>query len=125
MFTKKRIKKILIGVGITFVVLWFGGNTALYLYLKYYVIKPANVDFINTVPERLKLTESKLEADWLPFINIKLKFPYYKEDINHILPAFFNHRLSGVSLSTKGSTRYVGLYEHDFWTPKEKKMSLS
>jgi len=118
MFTKKRIKKILIGIGITLLVLWFGGNLATYLYLRQVIIKPQNIEHINTVPEKLQLREANIEAEWLPFKDVKLKFPYYKEDINHVIPAFFNHHLSGIIVSMKkGSVRYVGYYEFALPTP--------
>lgn len=98
MFSKRFIKKLSIIIVIVLIVLWFGGNLGLYLYIKY-TFGSKFGKALNYTPEKLRLTESNIEAETLHLMGLKLKFPFYEEDIRHIDPLFwFDHKLHQIMI---------------------------
>lgn len=95
------------------VILWFVGNLGLYLFVKTFN-PPALAARIDYVPEKLKLPESKMEADSLYLGDFKLKFPFYKEEIKTVSPFFMEHRPNiGIFLSNeKGMINYGEIQDH-------------
>ena len=85
-------------VGGIVIVLWFIANLGLYVFIKTF-IPPAIEAKIDYVPEKLKLPITYVEADSLYLKNFQLKFPFYKEDIRHTFPSFFEHQLMAISIS--------------------------
>jgi len=86
----RKLKIIFTIIVIFLVVLWFGGNLGLYLYLKHKIITPERVEAINQLPQTLILKESNLDSDSICFSDIKLKFPFYKDDISRITPLIYS-----------------------------------
>lgn len=95
------------------VVLWFSANIGLYLVVKI-TIPPALEAVTDYVPEKLKLPDSEIEADSLYFGDFKLKFPFYKEDIETVSPFFMEHRPNiGIFLSNeKGMINFGEIQDH-------------
>jgi hypothetical protein len=90
------------------IVLWFGGNLGLYVYVKYFLTyenKELGVQYVSRqdmrralsyTPEKLILHKNDLDADTLRIFNYRLKFPYYKKDIINILLSFFQKDKQGL-----------------------------
>jgi len=83
-------------IGIILIVLWFGGNLALYLLLNEMLISNTSKKYINNIPEKLYLQESVKEGDTLQLMDFELRFPFYKDDIKYVIPMFMNRKLSNV-----------------------------
>ncbi|MDA2920777.1 hypothetical protein MYX76_15025 [Desulfobacterota bacterium AH_259_B03_O07] len=112
----RKLKIIFTIIIIFLVVLWFGGNLGLYLYLKYKIITPERVEVFNQVPKRLILKESNLDSNSICFSNLKFKFPFYKDDISLIKHLIFvnptyNYQSIwiGTSLRKDGESKYISL----------------
>lgn len=86
-------KKSLFIIGIVIVVLWFASNLALYLYIK----KQSNKN-IDCVPQKIRLMESKIQAEPIYFRNIALKLPFERAYIEKIIPRFYAEQLDGISI---------------------------
>ena len=85
----RKLRIIFISIFIFLVVVWFGGNLGLYLYLKHKIITPERVGAINQIPQTLILKESNLDSDSICFSNLKFKFPFYKDDISLVRHLIF------------------------------------
>jgi hypothetical protein len=97
MLSKRTIKKISIIIGIVLIVLWFGGNLGFYIYLKS-IFDNEHEKALNRLPEKLKLSEAKFNSENIYFADFKLKFPFYKKDIDYISPFFMEDKLDGISI---------------------------
>jgi hypothetical protein len=87
MLSRKKLKKIAIILGVIFLILWFGGNWGLYLYMNH-VFDPEAIELIDYTPEKLKLEEADIDAETLHLMGVTLNFPFFKEDIDWIMPSF-------------------------------------
>lgn len=90
---RNRVKKYLFIIGIVIVVLWFASNLAWYLYLKKNLSK--NID---CVPQKIRLMESKIQAEQIYFNNIAFKLPLDREDIEKVIPHFYADQLEAISI---------------------------
>ena len=124
MFFKRTTKKISIIIGIVLLLLWFVGNLGLYLYLKYSILsKPSIKEAINYTPEKLKLVESDIKAEYLHLMGFKLKFPFHKEDIKYVVPTFIDGKLWSISIFFKrddSDKRFISFQDYEFLENIEK-----
>ena len=79
------------------VLLWCGGNLGLYLLVKT-AIPPAIESKTNYFPEKLKLSESSIEAESLFLKEFNLKFQFYKKDIRKVFFSFFDLQIYSFSI---------------------------
>jgi hypothetical protein len=121
MLSKRTIKKISIIIGTIFIVVWFGGNLGLYFLSKYYISSEPGIDkTMDYTPEKLKLVESDMKADYLYFMGFKIKFPFYKKDIKYVTPHFFEGKLWSISIFFVQKGRAKGFINfHDFEVEKK------
>lgn len=105
--TKKLVKKLSIILGIILIVLWFGGNLGLYIFIKYSFTSEIE-KVIDYIPEKLKLKEADVKAETLYLMGYKFKFPFYEEDIKSIAPFSFEHEFSTISISLGKKDNFEG-----------------
>jgi len=131
-----KLKKISIITLVVLLALWFGGNLGFYLYLKYKVIGSENIKLINNIPEKIELKESDLEADYICFSDIRLRFPFYKEGtlrIGNVLNYTPEQNIFLSIISSVESDIYYGTYtlkidnfhKHKYEHPSIAKKSVS
>lgn len=85
LLTKRRLKIAGVALVCLLIVGWFGGNLALYYYIKMETV-PTLGEFANSTPEKLKLSAMDAEGEILYLMEIKVQFPFYKEDILQVFP---------------------------------------
>ena len=95
MLFKKTIKKVSIIIGIAIIVLWFGGNLGFYIYHKS-IFDDETEKALNKTPEKLTLSEAKVDAENISIMGFNLKFPFYKEDIISVIPLFWEEELDTI-----------------------------
>ncbi len=90
-FKNLLLKKLPIGIFVSFIAFWFTANLAMFLFLKYKV-GVFEIESINNVPEKIRIEKQVVDGETLHLMGYKLKFPFYTADIKEIKPSFTNNR---------------------------------
>lgn len=119
-----RVKRYLLIIVALMVVLWFASNLAWYLYLKKNLSK--NID---CVPQKIRLMESKIQAEPIYFSNIALKLPFDRVDIEKVIPRFYADQLEGISIILNKSEQIesitFGVLPYNFLVPPSESFFTS
>lgn len=79
---KSKKVKILGIILISLVGLYFIANLGIYFFIKHYTLFPET----NVIPQRLIFEEERFDSEYLHIMGLKLKFPFYKEEISKVSP---------------------------------------
>lgn len=97
-------------IGIILIVLWFGGNLGLYVYLKR-TFSPEIEETSYYTTEKLKLHESPTDSESLDFYGYTVKFPFYSRNIIRIIPVFERREDSDEHFLISMNREYISIWK--------------
>ncbi|UCG77472.1 MAG: hypothetical protein JSV21_07775 [Nitrospirota bacterium] len=92
--------KLISALLIILIALWFGINGLIYLQLNK-DLQPRLTELVRPEPGKLNIRSSELESETLFFDGIKMKFPFYSEDIRSVTPEFVDNKLAGMVIKIR------------------------
>ena len=95
---KLKLKKILIITGVVLIVLWFGANGAMYLYIVKTFINPDNEKYMNSTPESMVLDVPPAEGVPIELMGIQMNLPLMNDKIEEVWVSFWDHEIWMVSI---------------------------
>jgi hypothetical protein len=103
----KNVYKI---IGIILILLWFGGNLGLYIYIQR-TFSPEIEKTSQYTAEKLKLPESPIDSESLSFYRYTVKFPFYKRYIIRIIPVFGHGENSDERFLISMNREYISIWK--------------
>ncbi len=112
MISKKTLKKISKVIFVLLIILWFGGNLAIYIFAEYMFSN--TLDIINSQPEKKTISENTNPANSFHILGVSLDLLPITNIYKNVVPFFHDHKMRDLSISFSDSQKIFFIHMLDY-----------